>query len=1018
MSAAQVQALLGGAQLLLRAPENVDQDENIDLSVKLTVEQPDTDSTAIDTAEITGTLNVRIVAAVEDDGSIELVNSSDDPLSTTVSDNGTGTISLAAADQHLAFITPEGVNTDGNSAEIITQVVVTFLKDAQGTPLTLADQAFFDQFTVAGGINNGDGSWTVPESALSSLAISTTVPISTPVYIKVTARVQDQGDAGEGDVSAQVEQTPLILTLDFQGSVDNNQQAGDITVTPQDITGVEDKAINLGDQLDGQISVEALHVSDDELTLVISSGDLAAIGGTVSGMDFNFATGEYVVKVPVGSDGSVDLSSVSLHLPEHFAGDVSLPIKLVTTDLLSGHVKEVSTTLSVLVTPVVDGVTTSVSVVETNGLDSEEQPTDNQTDWVPVAGKALEDGIIELDFSAKLIDPDTSPTSGVESVTSVVLSVDTSMGFFVDANGENPQSSISVSVSELSSIHFKPAKDFSGNVSVSMATTVEDKAVNDDTGEPDSIVTDTVNSSVSFEVQPVNDPVTFSGNTTPISGNEDSAIPLTGVMAQLNDTDGSEKIYSIRLVGVPDDFQVISTGSQLVQNSGSGIWTVSVPAGAQSLNLDSIAFVPPENFSGKMTVELVVFAGETALDAPEAYKTSIDVVVNPVGDGVDAEITPSVAGSEDDNIVLPLDISVVDNKPTYDGTGLSVTENEPETIKVVLTNVPDSASISLPTGVAPGSSAEKQSDGSWVIIANQSTLSSLIFTPGDANTLNWDGKLEISVRAVDNGVEAESSLWVNQTIDVTVSPVNDAPELTAPATVNAEEDTPLLIESIQVKDVDASEQAGNAVTVRLSAIDGVIGLPSTTPLPPGVTVTGQDSGTMILNGTLDDINAVLSGGVTYLGDTNFSGQDTVTVVVNDNGSTGSGGALRDTASITVNVAPKPDIPTLTLNAAQTAAAAGSISALIPLLGLAAALTDPSETLSVEIRNIPAGLTFTDADGAAMGTGPVNGVLTLTADELSQLHVTGSAVLSQQVEVVAISETSTGETQNQYLFPCR
>ncbi len=258
-------------------------------------------------------------------------------------------------------------------------------------------------------------------------------------------------------------------------------------------------------------------------------------------------------------------------------------------------------------------------------------------------------------------------------------------------------------------------------------------------------------------------------------------------------------------------------------------------------------------------------------------------------------------------------------------------------------------------------------------------------------------------------MEAESSLWVNQTIDVTVSPVNDAPELTAPATVNAEEDTPLLIESIQVKDVDASEQAGNAVTVRLSAIDGVIGLPSTTPLPPGVTVTGQDSGTMILNGTLDDINAVLSGGVTYLGDTNFSGQDTVTVVVNDNGSTGSGGALRDTASITVNVAPKPDIPTLTLNAAQTAAAAGSISALIPLLGLAAALTDPSETLSVEIRNIPAGLTFTDADGAAMGTGPVNGVLTLTADELSQLHVTGSAVLSQQVEVVAISETSTGET---------
>ncbi|MDD1793095.1 retention module-containing protein [Enterovibrio sp. ZSDZ42] len=1009
LNTSQIAALLSGADLFLKAPENVDEDENLNLSVTLTVEQSDSDSSATDSATITGTLDVRIVAAVEDDGKVTLLDGNE-PVVQPITDNGSGTISLASDDHRLAFVTPEGINTDGTSAEVITQVVISFVQDANGTPFTAADQAYFDQFYIQGGINNGDGSWTIPKSDLDNLAISTTKPITSPVFISVTALVQDQGDAGENDVSRQVEQSPIVIEMDFTGSVASAQEAGVISVTDQPITGIEDTQINLGTQLESLIQVAPANAGSDELTLVISSAALSGAGATVSGMEFNYETSEYVANVDVAADGTVDLSGIALNLPKHFAGDFVLPVKLVTTDKVSGDTQETDASLSVLVTPVVDGITTSVDVIETNGLNSDKQPVSESAEWVPVENQALEDGIIELDFSTQLVDTDTDPTKGVETISNVVLKVDTDVGFFVNADGTNPQSSITVSRDDLGSIHFKPVEDFSGQVTVTMDTTVIDTVENDDTGGADSTATDTITTQVSFKVLPVNDPVTFDGVSEPISGTEDENIPLTGVIAELNDTDGSEQIVSAKLIGVPDDFKLISTGSQLVQNSGNGEWTVSVPAGSTSLDFDQIVFVPPKNFSGSMTVVLEVYAKEDELTIPKMHSTTVTVDVNPIGDGIDADITTSVSGSEDENILLPLDISVIDNAGTYDGTGLSVTENAPETIKVVLTNVPDSSTISLPSGVSTGSSVQKQPDGSWVVIADQTTLSSLTFTPGDANELNWNGQLEVSIRAVDNGVEAESGLWVNQVIDVSVSPVNDSPDLTVPASIqHAEEEIPVLIESIQVKDVDVNDASGSEITVRLSAENGTINLSLSSPIPSGVTITGAGSGSMTLKGDITAINQVLATHITYTGDTNFSGQDNITVTVNDNGNTGSGGALTDTESITVNVQPKPDIPTLILNTAQTASVAGSLSTIIPLLGLAAALTDPSETLAIEIRNIPSSLTFVDSEGSAIGIGPSGGVLTLTADELSQLHVIGGAASASNIDIVAISTTTLGES---------
>ena len=74
------------------------------------------------------------------------------------------------------------------------------------------------------------------------------------------------------------------------------------------------------------------------------------------------------------------------------------------------------------------------------------------------------------------------------------------------------------------------------------------------------------------------------------------------------------------------------------------------------------------------------------------------------------------------------------------------------------------ASFSFPDGVT--GTITDNGDGTWTILSDSGTLDSLIFNPGDANNNNWDGSLELDIRAVDNGVVAEDPLSEQATITV------------------------------------------------------------------------------------------------------------------------------------------------------------------------------------------------------------------------------------------------------------
>ncbi|WP_245903529.1 DUF5801 repeats-in-toxin domain-containing protein [Photobacterium indicum] len=930
LTPAQVaQITSGGQSLRVKGPE--DSDVDLTLKTEVTVTEVDVDSAATDVKNIEGTLNVNINAVVEDDGKLAIVDNNGDVTNKITSDaNGVIDININTTGDQTFTNGLSFIEDDLSSTEVIEKVIIT-LVDADGN--TITDQDILDQFLVIGGINNGDGSWTVPQSELGNLQIIATVDQTSTVFVHISAEIRDLGDNNEGDSSDGVRKDiDTVIELDFNGTTGGDQEAGNIDAQPDIvITGTEDNHLNFGDQLDAFISVSIAgpHHDNDVFTLVIDASTLPN-GVSITGAEYNYETGEYVLKVPVDSEGHVDLSAVGIKLPEDFAGDFELDVKYVTTDTVSGDVKEVTDTIPVQVNPVVDIPGNSqtgnhtpeveISVVKTDGLDGNKQPISDGSADHDYTGVAYEDGDITLDLSVVLADSSTSLNEGLETVTSVTLTVDSTKGFFVTADG-SLVSEITLPASELGNIQFRPVEDFSGSVSVGVKVDITDTANFDQTG---GSATDTgsYNTNVSFEVVAVNDAVNWTGTDKVVVGQEDAGgVSLAGIGGTIIDVDGSEQILSIKLTGVPEGFII-----EGAVNNSNGEWSISLPSGQTTFNLDNIKVIPPEDFSGEVELNVVVYSKEDSLTEVAENSTSITIDVQPVADRVDTDVEKEASGRENDTagIDLILNVEAFDDKNSYDGSALNVTEKGPEGLQITLTNVPESSSIALPDGIA--GAVANMGGGVWVVTVESSDLDKLIFHPGDANNVNWNGNIEVDIRAVDNGVVADNSIAVDKTIHIDVEAENDAPVNVLPSNLTADEDVPLLISSLKVVDVDANETANSEMTVTLNVGDGTLNVPDSFDWAAlGLTVTGEGSETLIVMGSLDDINALLASGVEYTGDTNFNGDDTLTMTINDQANSGTGPAegLTDSDSITITVNPVNDAPVNTVPNAVTAEEDGS-----------------------------------------------------------------------------------------------
>lgn len=194
------------------------------------------------------------------------------------------------------------------------------------------------------------------------------------------------------------------------------------------------------------------------------------------------------------------------------------------------------------------------------------------------------------------------------------------------------------------------------------------------------------------------------------------------------------------------------------------------------------------------------------------------------------------------------------------------------------------------------------------------------------------GALGQIVVTLGEGVQSNANAGYVEQND---APVNAVP---GPGPQSGSEDTLLSISGISISDVDANRDpvtSSRNLTVTLSVLHGTLSLSSATA---GVTVSGANSAQMVLTGTLANLNAALAN-LRYLGNQDYNGNDTLTVLTNDQGNFGdkdgdgipgetTQDALTDQDTVLIILDPVNDAP-IAVNDTALATEAGGTYNLTP-----------------------------------------------------------------------------------------
>ena len=417
--------------------------------------------------------------------------------------------------------------------------------------------------------------------------------------------------------------------------------------------------------------------------------------------------------------------------------------------------------------------------------------------------------------------------------------------------------------------------------------------------------------------------------------------PMNHVPGAQNTATNTAVIFS---VGNVNDISVsdIDAGGAIIQ------MTLSAPDGNLTLNGTAGLTFLSGTVNGDSTI---IFTGtianiNTALDGLRfdptfafTGSTMINVLTDDLGSsGAGGQLTAN------DNIIV--NVSFTNAAPVLTGANDLSAINEdtvanPGTsVSALIAGHVSDANAGALSGIAV--TAVDNSNGTWEYSTNGGTSWMAIGNPSDAAALlladngntfvrfvpnaDWNGTVTngLTLRAWDqtsgaaggiaditvNGGTAAFST-ATASASVTVNAVNDAPGQTTPGAIGVAEDAASALTGISFSDVDAG--AANVVATftvpqgTLAAISG-----------GGVTVGGTPTA-LTLTGSTADINAfIAASNLTYTTVLNDTSQVTLGVSVNDQGNTGSGGALSSGVNnVTLNVTPVNDAPTGTVNITGT-----------------------------------------------------------------------------------------------------
>ncbi|MGO4831050.1 beta strand repeat-containing protein, partial [Rhizobiaceae sp. 2RAB30] len=446
-----------------------------------------------------------------------------------------------------------------------------------------------------------------------------------------------------------------------------------------------------------------------------------------------------------------------------------------------------------------------------------------------------------------------------------------------------------------------------------------------------------------------NNPTNYGGNTTRTISwqvNDGAAGNPSGTP---NGVDTNLRTTTITVVGVNDapDITVGGGSASLARSetnaglSGSGTLTVADPDSTQvTVGVEFVSATGDQGGLSTAALESFLTAGPSPIiNIPSTSATqTLTWTFNSSGQAFDylssgetltlqyrITATDNAGTPLSDTQVVTITITGTDDAPVLTTSGGTTAFTEGQNVAstpvvvdagLTLDDVDDtalsSAVVSISGGFVSGQDVlafvrNPTTMGDIVLVGyNAGTGELTLNSPsGTATLLQWQAAL----RAVTYSNSSDTPGTGNRTISfvvndgelnslagtktVSVAAVNDAPVVSLPPSLTANEDVATPLTGISFADVDAGSAS---VTVTLSVPSGTLAAVT----GGGVTVGGTASA-LTLTGSVANINAFITGSnVRFTTAANATGDVVLTVTINDGGNSG-GAAQTDSGTVTIDV---------------------------------------------------------------------------------------------------------------------
>jgi len=382
--------------------------------------------------------------------------------------------------------------------------------------------------------------------------------------------------------------------------------------------------------------------------------------------------------------------------------------------------------------------------------------------------------------------------------------------------------------------------------------------------------------------------------------------------------------FTITVTSV-NDVPVFTVGPNQIVLEDAGPQTVSPwatgiddgdPEVAQALSFNITGNTNPGLFSAGPTVSA---SGALSYTPAANANGTATITLNLMDDGGTANGGVDTSPPQSFTIT----VTAVNDAPSFvAGPNQSVNEDSgPQTANPWATAIsagpPDEAGQTLAFNITGNTNAALFSAAPTV-----SPAGVLTYTPAaDAN-----GVATITLNLMDNGGTANGGVDTSlpQSFTITVIAVNDAPVNTVPGAQSTGDTVPVIFSTANTNAISVADIDAGAGILQMSFGTGAPANGTLTLANPGgvlTSLTGNGTDQVIATGTLTALNTALNGpggSLTYTPVPGTSAARTITVISNDQGNTGLGGALIDTDTITVNVDAAPVVSSVPANGATIA----------------------------------------------------------------------------------------------------